>query len=116
MTLRIWVISLMVLVAASLLLSGAVQSVQADGEVGNIVFKDTKSFAPVVFSHQNHKAAGVACGDCHDALFKKKKGSTDANNALTMKSLRKGKFCGACHDGSRAFSVRKSCKKCHNSK
>jgi len=116
MTLRIWVITLMVLVAASLLLSWAVQSVQADGEVGNIVFKDTKSFSPVVFSHQNHKAADVGCGDCHDALFKKKEGSTDAGNALTMKALRNGKFCGSCHNGSRAFSVRKSCKKCHNSK
>ncbi|MCH7499182.1 MAG: cytochrome c3 family protein [Nitrospinae bacterium] len=116
MTLRIWVISLMVLVAASLLLSRVVPPVQADGDAGNIIFKDTKRFAPVVFSHQNHKAAGVTCSDCHDVLFKKKKGSTDANNALTMKSLRKGKFCGACHDGSRAFSVRKSCKKCHNSK
>ena len=94
MTLRIWVISLIAFVAAGWLWGGAVPPVQADGEVGNIVFKDTKSFAPVVFSHQNHKAAGVACGDCHDALFKKKKGSTDANNALTMKSLRKGKSCG----------------------
>ena len=103
----------MVLVAASLFLSWAVPPVQAEGEVGNIVFKDTKSFAPVVFSHQNHKAAGVACGDCHDTLFKKKQGSTDANNALTMKSLRKGKFCGSCHDGQQAFSVSKKCKQCH---
>lgn len=113
MTLRIWVISLMVLVAASLLLSRVVPPVQADGDAGNIIFKDTKRFAPVVFSHQNHKAAGVACGDCHDTLFKKKQGSTDVNNTLTMKSLRKGKFCGACHNGDRAFSVRRSCKKCH---
>ena len=116
MTLRISVISLMILVVASFLLNWAAQPVQASGGSGNIVFKNTKSFAPVVFSHQKHKATGLDCDDCHDALFKKKKGSTDAGNALTMKTLRKGKFCGSCHDGSRAFSVRGSCKKCHNSK
>ncbi len=113
MTLRIWVISLMVLGVASLLLSRVVQPVQADGDAGNIIFKDTKSFAPVVFSHQNHKAAGVACGDCHDTLFKKKQGSTDVNNTLTMKTLRKGKYCGSCHDGKQAFSASKNCKQCH---
>ena len=103
----------MALVAASLLLSWAVPPVQADGEVGKIIFKDTKSFAPVVFDHQSHKQADLGCGDCHDRLFKKKQGTTDANNALTMKSLQQGKFCGSCHDGQQAFSASKNCKQCH---
>jgi c(7)-type cytochrome triheme protein len=111
MTLRIWVFSLTILVAAGLLWSGT--PVQAEDDGGDIVFKNTKSFAPVVFSHKNHKSAGVGCGDCHDALFKKKQGSTDVDNALTMKSLRKGKFCGSCHDGKQAFSASKNCKQCH---
>jgi len=105
------IFSLTVLVAAGLLWSGT--PVQAEGDGGKIVFKNTKSFAPVVFYHSKHKAAGVKCNECHDSLFKKKAGSTDAGNALTMKSLRKGKYCGTCHNGSRAFSVRRSCKKCH---
>jgi len=111
MTLRIWVFSLTVLVTAGLLWSGT--PVQADDAPGEIVFKNTKSFAPVVFNHDTHKSAGVGCGDCHDALFKKKQGSTDVDNALTMKALRNGRFCGSCHDGKQAFSASKKCKQCH---
>ena len=83
------------------------------GGPGNVTYQDTKSLAPVVFDHGKHKDAGTKCGDCHDALFKKKAGSADAGNALTMKALREGKFCGACHDGQKAFSAGKHCKKCH---
>jgi c(7)-type cytochrome triheme protein len=77
------------------------------------MFKDTKSFAPVPFNHDTHKKAGTGCSDCHDVLFKKKAGSTDEGNALTMKALRKGKYCGSCHDGKQAFSASKNCKQCH---
>ena len=109
MKIRMWVFSFTVLVAVGLLWSEA--PAQAGGGPGKIVFKDTKSFAPVVFNHDTHKSAG--CGDCHDVLFKKKAGSTDEGNALTMKALRKGKYCGSCHDGKQAFSASKNCKKCH---
>jgi len=105
------VIGTLVFIALGLIWTAA--PVRADGEPGKIIYKDTKSFAPVAFDHQIHKGAGLGCGDCHDKLFKKKRGSADANNALTMKTLRKGKFCGACHDGKRAFSASKNCKQCH---
>ena len=105
------VFSMTVLVAISLLWGGP--PVQADDRPGKIVFKDTKSFAPVPFDHDTHKSAGIGCGDCHDGLFKKKSGSTDEGNALTMKALRKGKYCGSCHNGKKAFSSSKNCKKCH---
>jgi len=111
MKVRMWVFSLMVLVVVGLLLNEA--PVQADGGPGKIVFKDTKSFAPAPFNHDTHKKAGTSCGDCHDTLFKKKAGSTDEGNALTMKALRKGKYCGSCHNGKQAFSASKNCKKCH---
>lgn len=111
MKIRMWVFNLIALGAVGLLWSGA--PVQADGGPGKIVFKDTKRFAPVPFNHDTHKSAGVGCSDCHDALFEKKTGSTDADNALTMKALRKGKYCGSCHNGKKAFSASKNCKKCH---
>lgn len=111
MKLRMQVFSLTVLVATGLLWGEV--PVQADGGPGKIVFKDTKSFAPVPFNHDTHKKAGTDCGDCHDALFKKKAGSTDAGNALTMKALRQGKYCASCHDGQQAFSASKNCKQCH---
>ncbi len=87
--------------------------VQAGDAPGDIIFKNTRSFAPVTFSHSAHKQAGLECKACHNELFKRKKGSTDVDNALNMKVLRKGKYCGACHNGKQAFSVRRGCKKCH---
>lgn len=81
---------------------------------GDIVFEDTKSLPPVLFSHDKHKEAGAECADCHDNLFQKKKGSTDADKALTMKALKKGKYCGSCHDGDKAFTAKRNCKKCHH--
>ncbi len=107
------ILSLLTLLTAGVIGLGGAPGAYADDAPGKILFKDTKSFAPVVFDHVQHKESGLECGDCHDGLFQKKQGSADAGNALTMKTLRKGQFCGACHDGSRAFSVRRSCKKCH---
>ena len=107
---QIGIFSMMMLIALSF--GGSAAPVQAEGP-GKIIFKDTKSFAPVAFNHETHKSAGVGCGDCHDKLFKKKQGSTDTNNALTMKALQQGKFCGSCHDGQQAFSASKNCKQCH---
>ena len=85
----------------------------AEKHGGDIWFKDTKNFAPVIFSHDKHGGAGNPCTDCHDTIFKKEKGSADAGNAMTMKTLKQGEYCGTCHDGQKAFSVKSSCKKCH---
>lgn len=96
-------------------LTMAVYGVWASGDKhgGDITFSDTKSRAPVIFSHDKHMEIGNQCGDCHDTIFQKKKGSSDADNAMTMKSMAAGKFCGACHDGEKAFKVRSKCKTCH---
>ena len=112
MKIRMLVFSLTVFVAVGLFWNGAL--IRAYGDIGNIVFEDTKSFAPVVFSHKSHKSAGSGCADCHDVMFKKQKGNTDRNNALTMKTLRAGEYCGSCHDGKKAFSASKKCKQCHH--
>lgn len=49
---------------------------------------------PVVFSHLSHgeKGAGYSCDRCHPV------GSGTALN-ITMEDVRRGKACGACHDG-----------------
>ena len=111
MKIRKWGFSLVGVVGLSAFIAHS--PVWAGDEGGDIVFKDTKSFAPVTFSHQKHKGAGGKCSDCHDQIFQKKKGSTDVDNALTMKVMKKGKYCGSCHDGGKAFSVKKNCKQCH---
>lgn len=85
----------------------------AETDGGDILFEDTKKLSPVLFSHKKHADAGNKCEDCHDRIFQKKKGSTDKDNALTMKTMKAGEYCGVCHDGSKAFSIKSSCKKCH---
>jgi c(7)-type cytochrome triheme protein len=61
----------------------------------------------VIFSGDAHKKAG-ACNVCHPAIFKMKKGS----DTMTMKDMEAGKFCGTCHNGTKAFAI-KDCAKCH---
>jgi c(7)-type cytochrome triheme protein len=62
----------------------------------------------VVFSGDAHKSA--KCADCHQSgLFKMKKGA----DAMTMKDMEAGKFCGACHNGTKAFAIKDNCAKCH---
>jgi c(7)-type cytochrome triheme protein len=60
----------------------------------------------VIFSGDAHK--GAKCAECHPAIFKMKKGA----DTMTMKDMEAGKFCGTCHNGTKAFAV-KECAKCH---
>ncbi len=68
---------------------------------------------PVTFVHAAHLARGLTCTDCHPRLFKMQKGGLK----LTMDAMGAGKFCGACHNGKRAFSVMdgEKCQTCHKS-
>ncbi len=71
---------------------------------------DTKN-GKVTFSGKVHADKGLKCADCHPAVFKMKKGA----DAMTMKDMEEGKFCGHCHNGTKAFSVKEAanCAKCH---
>ncbi len=60
----------------------------------------------VIFDGKVHSA--MKCNECHPALFKMKKGSAE----MTMKDMEAGKYCGACHNGTKAFAI-KECDKCH---
>lgn len=70
---------------------------------------------PVTFSHEKHKEKVGKCTDCHTKVFKMKKGTS---GTLTMAAMNEGKFCGACHDGKTAFTVKDqaNCSKCHMKK
>lgn len=69
----------------------------------------------VTFSHEKHKEKFDKCTACHTKVFKMKKGKS---GDLTMAAMEEGKFCGACHDGKQAFSVKDkaNCEKCHAKK
>ncbi|MCL4491540.1 MAG: hypothetical protein M1510_06500, partial [Nitrospirae bacterium] len=65
----------------------------------------------VVFEGKVHADKGLKCNDCHTKIFKMKKGSSE----MHMKDINAGKFCGECHNGTRAFktSEAKNCVRCH---
>ncbi|OGU08015.1 MAG: hypothetical protein A2075_12995 [Geobacteraceae bacterium GWC2_58_44] len=64
----------------------------------------------VVFSHDTHvEGMSLDCTECHSKLYL----SVKQHTAVSMKQMQKGKSCGACHNGKKAFSVKGDCAKCH---
>ena len=76
---------------------------------GDMLFK-YKDIGNIGFSHTVHIEMLEGCDSCHPDLFKAKRGA----NKATMEDMEKGKSCGACHDGSEAFSVAEDCESCHD--
>jgi c(7)-type cytochrome triheme protein len=75
---------------------------------GDITLKNNGG--DVLFSHEAHvDGMKLACTECHDKLYL----STGQHKTVTMKQMKKGKSCGACHNGKKAFSVKGDCVKCH---
>jgi c(7)-type cytochrome triheme protein len=62
----------------------------------------------VVFDGKTHADAGLKCNDCHTKIFQMKKAA-----AKITAPHKPGEFCGACHDGSKAFAQEENCDKCH---
>ena len=64
----------------------------------------------VVFSHEAHvDGMQLACTQCHDKPYLTSK----QHVTVSMKQMQKGKSCGVCHNGKKAFSVKADCAKCH---
>ena len=75
---------------------------------GNITMKNKGGDA--IFSHDTHvEGMALACTECHAKLYT----SSKQHKTVTMKQMQKGKSCGACHNGKKAFSVTGNCAKCH---
>ena len=72
------------------------------------------SMGKVVFDGKIHADHGLKCKDCHTKIFKMKKGA----DKITMHEIKEGEFCGACHNGKKAFKAGdpKNCKTCHKKK
>ena len=65
----------------------------------------------VTFEGKAHADKGLKCLDCHSKIFKMKKGSTE----MKMADINAGKFCGVCHNGTKAFETNNpdNCVRCH---
>jgi c(7)-type cytochrome triheme protein len=72
---------------------------------------EVKGMGNVVFNGRIHAERGLICGDCHSKIFKPEL----RGNAISMDAITQGKFCGACHNGKKAFNAGNSanCKRCH---
>ena len=82
---------------------------------GDVIMQERsvqRGMGPVVFSHQTHRIR-FTCQVCHLELeFSFQKGES----GITREDYLEGRFCGSCHNGEIAFSVRYSCNLCHISK
>jgi c(7)-type cytochrome triheme protein len=98
---------LALVMVASFVLAASVMAVPS----GKTVEFNPKGAGKVVFDGKIHADKGLKCNACHPAAFKMKKGA----DVITMKDINEGKFCGACHDGKKAFSAsdKAACVKCH---
>ena len=69
------------------------------------------SMGKVTFDGKVHADKGLKCMDCHSKIFKMKKGSTE----MKMADINAGKFCGECHNGTKAFATndQANCARCH---
>ncbi len=78
-------------------------------DIPDVTFK-TKDAGKVIFSHKSHlKQTGLKgnCRACHKAVYDLRK-----KVVFTMADMEKGKSCGACHDGKKAFGIGE-CARCH---
>ena len=101
-----------ILLAFLLVFSGIHQVFGAEEYGGGpIVF--VKPVRAVIFEHKFHLGKKYGCGSCHPELFARKAGEVEEKADFTMESFRQGKYCGACHDGTTAFSVDTKCNWCH---
>lgn len=104
----------MLFVWSLVLVSVFVDARPAMAEYGDVVinnYSDTAGMRPVVFPHWFHRVR-FRCKVCHNDLgFKFKAGG----NEINMLKIVEGQFCGACHNGKIAWSV-KNCNLCHSGK
>lgn len=68
-----------------------------------------KGLGSALFSHATHIAkTGGSCKGCHNGSV-----ITGKEKAVTMAEMEKGRTCGSCHNGKRAFAVTANCDRCH---
>ncbi|OGW32200.1 MAG: hypothetical protein A2X59_10140 [Nitrospirae bacterium GWC2_42_7] len=71
-----------------------------------------KGQGKVIYSGDSHRKLGFVCTDCHPKIFGQELGKAEVSCG---KDFETGKYCSACHNGTKAFSVKDpaNCAKCH---
>lgn len=79
---------------------------------GGILY--TEPIRSVLFTHQSHIVENkLTCDECHSGLFEMEALKVQGKKDFNMESLYKGKYCGACHNGKKAFASDSQCARCH---
>ena len=69
----------------------------------------------VTFRHSSHLDAKQAnCAECHVQRFRILKVHVPTATTPGARDLHSEKFCGACHNGEKSFSVKEDCQLCHS--
>ncbi|PKN18451.1 MAG: cytochrome C [Deltaproteobacteria bacterium HGW-Deltaproteobacteria-6] len=89
-----------------------VTTMAADVVAAGILY--TKPIESVIFTHQDHAQKDFSCSTCHSGLFEMEALNAQKSKDFTMDSLYKGKYCGACHNGKKAFASDTQCARCHS--
>ncbi len=98
----------------ALFVTGGVVSDPAFGEYGDVVinnYSDAAGVRPVIFPHWFHRVR-FRCKTCHTDLHFAFKAGGDR---IDMVQIVEGQFCGACHNGTTAWSL-ENCDLCHSAK
>jgi c(7)-type cytochrome triheme protein len=97
----------------ALLLGGTLFGAALPNLPNAIAFPQGKESPGVVtFRHESHvDAARPDCTSCHPKLFEILRSSAPAT-AILHSDMEKGRACGACHDGKKAFAP-EDCTACH---
>lgn len=102
----------MVIVAALWGVSVAAQSMsKLPGEL--TMTQSGDSPGPVAFRHTTHVDSDKpSCTTCHPREFRILKANAGKRPPIRHDEMEKGRQCGACHDGKKAFAM-DDCTACH---
>jgi c(7)-type cytochrome triheme protein len=77
------------------------------------IAQSADSPGPVTFNHASHvDEAKPACTGCHPREFRILKANA-GKRPIRHADMEKGRQCGACHDGKKAFALTDDCTACH---
>lgn len=98
--------------AQSLDLSVGLEHFQAPPDI--VLPQAEESPGPVTFSHTAHLDWNhLRCTSCHAQPYRILKVRERSSPPTVKRDLHSPQFCGACHDGQKAFSVKEDCTLCH---
>ncbi len=106
--------SVLLFVIAFISLSLAIGTALAVAPGKTIEYKGG-TLGKVILDGKTHADKGLKCNDCHPKIFAMKGPGKEGSVKMTMKDMNEGKFCGTCHNGTKAFSTKEAphCAKCH---